>query len=501
MKVLVLELCNRGGSLGALVGVEEIQKSLMPEGRAIARETVALSIIDQITPNVRGAKSTRLAVSLLMCSALVSVGAGPAQAESLNEALVAAYTSNPTLMAERAGLRATGESVWQARAGWMPTVSLQGAIGTQESTNKTSDVVIKADPKSGAAVISQPIFRGGATYYGTRSAKAQTRAAEANLRSVEQQILLDAVTAYYDVLRDISVVELSGNNVQVLERQLQAAQDRFRVGEITRTDVAQAEARLSGSRSRLTQSEATLTASRSAYERVIGHMPIDMGEIGSLPEIAVLPKSEEEAISTALQSNPTLQSVRDREEASREGVKATRGALLPQVSLQGSYNYGEDQQGFDIERETTSITGQVVVPLYQGGAAWSRLRQAKQVNSQNRIQIAETQRRVKEGVINAWEGLRSTQATIVSSQQQVRANEIAFDGVQQEAQVGSRTTLDVLDAEQELLDARVTLVGARRNEMVAAYALLSAIGRLSVGDLGLAMAVEEPEDAAEEATD
>lgn len=452
-----------------------------------------MSINLRETPKFKSCKPVRFVASLLMCSALVGVGTSGANAESLNEALVAAYGSNPTLMAERAGLKAAGESIWQARAGWMPTVTLQGSMGTQETTIKATNVVTDADPVSGAAVISQPIFRGGATYYGTRSAKAQTRAAEANLRSVEQQVLLDAVTAYYDVLRDISVVELSGNNVQVLERQLQAAQDRFRVGEITRTDVAQAEARLSGSRSRLTRSEATLTASRSAYERVIGHMPINMGEIGSLPKISVLPKSEEEAISTALQSNPLLQAVRNVEEASREGAKATRGGLLPQVSVQGSYSYGEDQQGFDIEREVTAVTAQVTVPLYQGGAAWSRLRQAKQINSQNRIQIAETQRRVKEGVINAWEGLRSTQATIISSQQQVRANEIAFDGVQQEAQVGSRTTLDVLDAEQELLDARVTLVGARRNEMVAAYALLSAVGKLSVSELGLTVASVTPD--------
>lgn len=449
-----------------------------------------MSNIPGETPKSRNSKPDRFMASLLMCSVLVSVGVSGANAESLDEALIAAYESNPTLMAERAGLRATGESIWQARAGWMPTVTLQGSMGTREVTDKITDLVIETDPVSGSAVVSQPIFRGGATFYGTKAAKAQTRAAEANLRSVEQQVLLDAVTAYYDVLRDISVVELSGNNVQVLERQLQAAQDRFRVGEITRTDVAQAEARLSGSRSRLTRSEATLTASRSAYERVIGHMPINMGEIGNLPELAVLPKSEEEAINTALQSNPNLQAIRDVEEASRQGIKATRGGLLPQVSLQGSYSVNEDQSGPDSESEVTAITGQVTVPLYQGGAAWSRLRQAKQVNSQNRIQIAETQRRVKEGVINAWEGLRSTQATIISSQQQVRANEIAFDGVQQEAQVGSRTTLDVLDAEQELLDARVTLVGARRNEMVAAYALLSAIGRLSVADLGLVVAAE-----------
>lgn len=447
----------------------------------------------------KSGKTVQIIRSLLVSSALVAVGVANAQAETLNEALAAAYGSNPTLQAERAGLKATSENVRQAQAGWLPTVTLQGSIASQDFTGKdddplTPDVETSTSPLSGAAVVSLPVFRGGQTYYGTKAAKAQTRGAEANLRSVEQQVLFDAVTAYYDVLRDISVVELSHNNVQVLERQLQAAQDRFRVGEITRTDVAQAEARLSGSKSRLTRSEAALIASQSAYERVIGHSPVNMGAIEDLPEIAAMPKSEAEAIAIALQSNPVLSAAREREVASREGVKATRGGLLPQMSLQGSYSYTDERDyvqgvssGF-AETETTSLTGQVTIPLYQGGAVYSRLRQAKQVNNQNRIQIAETERSVREGVINAWEGLRSTQATIVSSQQQVRANEIAFDGVQQEAQVGSRTTLDVLDAEQELLDARVTLVGARRNEMVAAYALLASVGRLSAADLGLTAA-------------
>lgn len=447
---------------------------------------------DSRAPGAGRRNSKQFVSSLLVSSALVTIGLAGANAETLNEALVAAYNSNPTLLAEREGLKATGESVRQAQAGWLPTVTLQGSAGTSETTTDPGGIETDADPVTGAAIVSLPIFRGGQTWYGTKSAQAQTRAGEANLRAVEQSVLLDAVTAYYDVLRDISVVELSQNNVQVLERQLQAAQDRFRVGEITRTDVAQAEARLSGSRSRLTRSEAAATASRSAYERVVGHAPNDMGEIETLPEIAALPQSEEEAINIGLQSNPFLRAAKEREEASRQGVKATRGGLLPQVSVQGSYSYSDDQNGFDLERETTSVTGQVTIPLYQGGATYSRIRQAKQINSQNRIQIAETERLVKESVINAWEGLRSTQATIVSSQQQVRANEIAFDGVQQEAQVGSRTTLDVLDAEQELLDARVTLVGARRNEMVAAYALLAAVGRLNATDLGLGLTVYQP---------
>lgn len=480
--------------LGGFGTFTDNQKSWMLKGTAIDKEMTVVSKDHKSTraPKSGRANTKRILGSLLVSSALVTGGLTGANSETLNEALVAAYNSNPTLLAEREGLKATGEGVRQAQAGWLPTVTLQGSVGTSETTTDPGGLKTDADPVSGAAVVSMPIFRGGQTYYGTKSAQAQTRAGEANLLAVEQQVLLDGVTAYYDVLRDVSVVELSQNNVQVLERQLQAAQDRFRVGEITRTDVAQAEARLSGSRSRLTQSEAAATASRSAYERVMGHAPNNMGQIGSLPEIAALPASEEEAVNIALQTNPLLRAAREREEASRHGVKATRGGLLPQISVQGAYSYNEDQSGFDLERETTSVTGQVTIPLYQGGATYSRIRQAKQINSQNRIQIAETERRVKEGVINAWEGLRSTQATIVSSQQQVRANEIAFDGVQQEAQVGSRTTLDVLDAEQELLDARVTLVGARRNEMVAAYALLSTIGRLNATDLGLELTVYQP---------
>lgn len=224
----------------------------------------------------------------------------------------------------------------------------------------------------------------------------------------------------------------------------------------------------------------------------MGHAPANMGSIEDQPSISNLPASEEEAVSAALQANPFLIVARERELASREGVKATRGGLLPQVSVTAAYSYGEDQGGGFEESETTSVTGNVTIPLYQGGATYSRIRQAKQTNSQNRIQIAETERSVREGAINAYEGLKSARATIQSSEQQVRANEIAFNGVKQEAQVGSRTTLDVLNAEQELLDARVTLVRARRDEKVAAYALLSSVGRLTAQELALPVSIYRP---------
>jgi outer membrane protein len=454
-------------------------------------------------PSMNQKRNSLSAMRRMLCagtvlSTILAAGFIPVTgfAETLQDALASAYNSNPTLSASRAGQRATSENITQARAGWLPTVTLQGSSGTQETKNEGSafssgGTALKSKPVSGSVSVSQNIFRGGQTVYQTRSAKAQTRAGEANLVAVEQQILFSAVQAYFDVQRDTAVVKLSGNNVQVLERQLQAAQDRFRVGEITRTDVAQAEARLSGARSRLTQSEAALTASRSSFERSIGHEPVNMGPIQSLPDMEQLPKSEQEAITIAMAASPNVIAARETENASREAIKATRGGLLPQVSVTASYTKDQGSIYFG-ESETTTVTGRVTVPLYQGGATYSRIRQAKQANSQNRIQIAETERLVRESAINAWEGLRSARATIVSSEQQVRANEIAFNGVSQEAQVGSRTTLDVLNAEQELLDARVTLVRAKRDEQVAAYALLSSVGRLTAESLNLPVTIYQP---------
>lgn len=430
---------------------------------------------------------------------LTSVFLTPAFGETLKAALEAAYTSNPSLLAERARLRATDEGVAQARAGWLPTITLQGSYGHQDILSKSPGISefgdlnqktnIKSDPLQGQAMVSLPVFRGGQTVFSTRQAKALVRAGRAGLHGVESQILLDAVTAFSDVIRDNAVVDLSKNNVQVLQRQLQASQDRFRVGEITRTDVAQSEARLSRARSNLIASEAALTASKSAYERVIGHSPV---ENLSLPNLPALPSTEGEAATWALSGNPQMTASREVESASRNAVTAAKGALLPQFEVRGIFSHAEDNQITGNQQDVTQVQGVVTIPLYQGGATYSRIRQAKQTNNQNRIQIAETERALHEAVANAWEGLRSARSTIESSQEQVRANEIAFDGVSQEAQVGSRTTLDVLDAEQELLDSRVTLVRSQRNEYVASYALLSVIGQLTANDLNLNVDIYDP---------
>lgn len=426
---------------------------------------------------------------LSAASAAALLAAVPASAETLTEALAEAYTTNPALLAERARLRATDEQLSQANSGWRPTVVINGDVGT--SKDFQNDVT--TDTWGADITASQPIYEGGAVGARRDIAKAQIRAGRAALRGVEGGILLATVTAYMDVVRDLSTVELSRRQVQVLQRERQASQDRFDVGEITRTDVAQAEARLSGARTALIAAEAQLEASRAAYIRVIGRAPQNLQVAPPMPR---LPQTLDDAISEALALNPSLVAAREQQLASEAGIDLAVSGLLPTVSLTGRYSIGESRSDAVLpsnrDTETGSIGLGARVPLYQGGAEYSSIRQAKQTNNQNRLNAAQTEREAIEDVTNAWEGLAAARSSIRSAEDQVRAAEIAYEGVRQEAEVGARTTLDTLNAEQELLNARVTLVTNQRNQYVAAYALLAAMGRLTAGDLGLAVDVYDP---------
>jgi len=441
-----------------------------------------------------GVSTTVLSLSLLLAG-----GVGSVSAQSLEDTLVATYGSNPTLQAARAELRATDENVAQALSNWRPSLS---ATGTSQFTSSESDLnagaglgaltTSKDDRTSntGTVTLQQNLFRGGRTIAQTRQAKSQVAAGRAQLSSTEQDVLLSAVTAYMDTLRDTATVELNRNNVAVLQRQLEASQDRFDVGEITRTDVAQSEARLSGSQSALIRAEANLTNSRAAYERIVGSAP---GTLEAAPPLPPLPGTEDEARSIAIANNPALMAARFGEEASRHAIRNAKGSLLPTLTVQGDYSYSDTPSSTVKNSESATVTGRLTIPLYQSGAVYSQIRQAKQLNSQSRLQIREATRSVEEGVASAWEAYRAANAQIASDREQVRANEIALDGVQQEAQVGSRTTLDVLDAEQELLDSRVALVTSERNAYVAAYQLLSAVGRLNAAYLALPVELYAPE--------
>ncbi len=431
--------------------------------------------------------ASHLILSGVLTVGAVGVAASAANAETLQEALTAAYLNNPDLTGERANLRATDEGVPQALSGWRPTVTLTGEAGRErlESRGRSEDL----DPISGSATVTQPLYRGGRTRAETDSAEALVEAGRENLRSVEQDTFLDVITAYMDVLRDEAVVQLNGNNVKVLRRELEASEDRFRVGEVTRTDVAQAEARLARAVSDLEAAEGELISSRATYTRVIGNVPTDLQPPPPLPEP---PASEETAVEIALNENPAILAAMRTEESSMHDIRVASGQLLPTLSLEGQATHSQDTVTRDSNSESYSVVGQLSIPLYQSGVVYSQVREARQVNNLRRIQIEDARRAVRESTVQAWEGLQTARAQIISNREQVRANQIALEGVIQEAQVGSRTTLDVLDAEQELLDAQVDLVRTERNEYVAAFGLQAAIGRLSFESLGLTVDPYDP---------
>ena len=425
--------------------------------------------------------------------ALWGAGAG---AQTLQEALSAAYSTNPTLQAQRAALRATDEGVPQALSNWRPTVTLSQSYGRsrvdfENNTPARPDGTLT--PNTLQLSATQPLYRGGRTVAATKSAEAQIQAGRATLTNVEQQVLLNVVTAYMDVLRDAAVLELNRNNEQVLGRQQGAAQDRFRVGEITRTDVSQADARLAGARASTQTAEGTLISSRATVQRIIGQMPANLQPP---PSVAPrLPASEEAALAVALEENPALVAAMFNEESSRHDIRVVSGALLPTLGLSGTLSRSsETGQTPDLQQDTAQILATLSVPLYEAGSVYSQTRQRKQVNSQRLVQIEETRRQVRQAVTQAWENLQTARGNITARNAQIQASQVALDGVQQEAQVGSRTTLDVLDAEQELLDASVALVRAQRDEFVASYNLLGAIGRLTARNLALPVELYEPAD-------
>ena len=427
----------------------------------------------------------RLWAGAVLVAGLIGAGAG---AQTLEQALVEAYNNNPTLRAKRAAQRATDESVSQARAGWRPTVLLSGSAA-QRRTDSSPGRTVTTTPLSLGVSLSQPIYRGGRTVNGTQRAEFDVLAGRAQLQAVEQRILRGTVAAYVDVLRGQAVVQLNQNNVAVLQRQLDATRDRFEVGEVTRTDVSQAEARLSRAESDLIQSQGDLEISRADFANFVGAPPADLQRV---PALAGLPQTQEEAIEIALSRNPILTAANNSEQASGFAVRVARGTLLPTVSVVGDLTHSEEATISGLESDTASLTARISVPLYQSGSEYSQVRQLRQTNNQRRIEVEESRRAVIEEVTQAWERLHTASSRIRSRADQVAAAEIALDGVRQEAEVGSRTVLDVLDAEQELLDARVALVATERDEYVAGFDLRAAIGRLTAEDLGLPVDLYNP---------
>lgn len=435
-------------------------------------------------------KTALLASALALgCVAVVQ----PATAQSLTDALSAAYNNNPTLLAARAALRATDEGVPQALSNWRPTVNLTGEAGKLRQDFDPSTASNPSDtisPRTLQLSVSQPLYRGGRTESATDAAEALVLAGRQDLASTERRVLLDAVTAYMDVVQNQAVLELNRNNEEVLRRQLEATRERFRVGEITRTDVAQAESRLSRATADRISAEGALISSRAVLARVMGQTP---GTLVQPPPLPQLPGNEEEALAIAYDDNPDLLGARFREVAAKYDVRTISGGLLPTVAVNGTLSKSDETSRANLESESAKIALTVTVPLYEGGSIYSQTRQRKQTHNQRRIQVEEQRRSVRQSVTQAWENLSTARSNITARTSQVDAARIALEGVQQEAEVGSRTTLDVLDQEQEYLDARVAEVRARRDEYVAGFTLLSAVGRLGARQLSLPVDYYDPE--------
>lgn len=432
------------------------------------------------------------AVAAMTALAGLSV-ATTARAESLYDALAAAYRDNPELNAERAKLRATDENLPQALAGWRPSVfaGADAAATHQESVIRGAGRSKSSlNPRGFSITISQNLFAGFRTVNSVKQAEAVVRAGREILHNVEQNVLFSAAEAYMNVVRDNAVVRLQRNNVEVLRQQLRAAQDRFSVGEVTRTDVAQAEASVALAASDLSAADAQLSSSRAVYQQIVGHLPNGVTQ----PKVVrnVLPRNLNEATAIADAQHPAIVASVYLEEAASHQVDITTGELLPTFDVEGSYGRRYDPSSSIDRSESAQIIGRLNVPIYQAGQTSSRVRQAKQTKSQRRLEVDLSRRQVRAAVISAWGQYDAAKAQIRSAQARIEANRIALNGVQEEAKVGQRTVLDVLNAQQDLLNAQVAFATAQRDEVVAAYALISAVGKLQAGKLNLPVKLYDP---------
>jgi outer membrane protein len=427
---------------------------------------------------------------------VVPSGLGP---RTLAEALAASYGNNPQLQAARAQLRSVDENVPQALAGWRPTVVVAGTGGYGDgysrqfltSTNPSTGEKVGAfansrtgrDIATANGTVTQPIYRGGRTRASTSRAENQVRGQRARLIAQEQSTFTDTINAYVGVIEAQQVLTLDINNTRVLARQLQATNDRFRVGEITRTDVAQAEAALAGATATQQTAEGNLATARATYQRVIGYLP--PGDLLEPQPLKLPLKSEAQAVTLASSNNPNVIAAQYDDSSAKDAVDVAFSALMPQLSLQGQTFQQNNASLARSQQNGYEVLATLSVPLYQGGAEYSAVRQARQQEQQARKTLDDARRAATQQAIQAWETLAAARATVESTRSAIRANQIALEGVEREAIVGSRTTQDVLNQQQQLLNSEVTLVQNLSSLVTASYTVAAAIGRLTAVDLNL----------------
>ena len=443
----------------------------------------------------------------IAAACLLSIGllsTPPASADTLEGALIQAYQNNPTLNAQRASVRATDESVPQALSGYRPRVSITGNVGEQYLDTKVKTSGPATNPatyaqtsgstaiQSYGTTVTQTLLNGFQTANRTRQAESQVSAARETLRLSEQTVLLSAATAYMNLLRDTAILDLQRRNVEVLQEQLRQTRDRFNVGEVTRTDVAQSESRLAAGRSQMLNAESNYVTSRSTYRQVIG---VEPGRLSAATPVDRLsPRTLPQGIVEARASHPAVTTAMFSVDAALLQVKIAEGALYPTLNVVGSANknFGSTSSLVTLESFAGSVQAQLTVPVYQGGTEYATIRQSKETLGQRRIDLDTAREQAQQTWVQSWGQLEAAKAQIQATQAQVAAAEIALNGVREEARVGQRTTLDVLNAQQELVNARVALVTAQRDRVVASYTVLAAAGRLSAQVLALAVPIYDP---------
>jgi outer membrane protein len=434
-----------------------------------------------------------------------------AKAETIHGALARAYHANPDLNAQRAATRAVDEAVPQALSGYRPKVTGTADHGLTESISRGRRSTTTTNPLTGvttftnnfnsvtddlyqprglSVAVDQTIWNGNRTANQVRGAESRVMAARETLRAKEQTVLLAAATAYMNVLRDTALLNLRRNNIDVLTTQLRQTQDRFKVGELTRTDVALAESSLAKARGDAYAAESNLKTSIATYRQVVGDEPKKLA--AAQPVEKHLPKSRDAAVAMSQSQHPNIGAALHGVDQQQLTVKSIEGELYPTLSVRAQATRRYDSTGSQQQSVTGSIVGTLSVPIYEGGAVYSRVREAKETLTSQRLNVDLQRDTIRQTVASAWGALETARAQIQAAEAQVRAAEIALTGVREEAKVGQRTTLDVLTSQQQLLDARVTLVTAQRDRVVASYTVLAAIGNLSLRALGVDVAAYDP---------
>ncbi len=423
---------------------------------------------------------------------------------TLQDAVAVALSRNPTLESQRASRAIAGETLEQARAGRRPSVSLSSSAGVSRSQSNAPTLFAaqrnsRTDLGTGTLGLQlvQPLYAGGALTANVKRAKAETRFSDAQLDAASQGLILDVITAYLNVTTDKAALDIRRNNVNVLSTQVRAANDRFRVGEVTRTDVAQAEARLSGAQAFMARARAQYEGSRAAFREIVGLPP---GELELVPDVITEVDSIEAAFEIGRTENPAIRQDIAALEAARHLVKAAKARRKPSVSFVAAAGASQNAAESSLTGDNTYSSGnveasvQMSMPLYQGGLLSSQIRQAQLEEARYRLRLQADQQTLVADISSIWYSLLAAKETIDASQRQVEAAEVAYRGSEQELAVGLRTTLEVLDQEQELLEARLALVEAQRSAYLAEHQLMATMGRLSPDRFGVNIPLFTPND-------